>query len=127
MKNKIAQQENQLANLGEEKMLAIADYKEQLTAYNNLVTEYNTMTDNLTNTVSFVIMQAGILYTAITGAVPLDPLMEISPLMQKIDGTDDLQYMRNGFLVFIKTLQKESSGVAAMAAWRSFTENQSLT
>lgn len=96
---------------------AINNYKKLLHDYNALVEDHNKTVNNLQGLMSFIIMQCGILRTAITDDICPDPLAPISFLQIK-DDVRDLLYLFNGNLVLINAIKEGKTVAEAIELWQ---------
>lgn len=110
----------------------IADLTEQLNKvqnayrhlsyqYNDMVTTHNALVDAHDGLLSFLKMQCGILYTAITGDVKVDdPLKDISILTLPSDGNKDLADYRQGICIYVKTYEETMDPAKAFEAYQNY-------
>jgi 3-keto-L-gulonate-6-phosphate decarboxylase len=90
--------------------------------YNEVALVNNRHVEIITQLMNFLSMQCGILYTAITGALPENPLQEISALeIVNFDASqEDLQYFRKGLIIYLKKLQENGNVEEAYQGWLKY-------
>ena len=94
-------------------------YKELAMQYNNMVKSHNALVDAHDGLLSFIRMQCGILYTAITGDVRVDdPLKDIS-VITTVDGNADLIDYRKGLCIYVKTYDMTGDPVKAFEEYQN--------
>lgn len=78
------------------------DYNNLVMQYNKVVKAHNRLVDAHDSLVDFIMMQCGVLYSAITGD-PLvdDPVKKVSDLVLSTEGEKGLNYFREGIRLFI--------------------------
>lgn len=89
--------------------------------FNEMVTAHNKLVDAHDGLLSFLKMQCGVLYTAITGDIQVDdPIKTISPLMMPEGANKDLCEYRQGICVYVKTYEETGDPVAAFDAYQNY-------
>jgi len=96
-------------------------YKKLVVQYNEMVSTHNNLVDAHDGLLSFIRMQCGVLYTAITGDVMVDdPLKEISIITVQDAGSKDLMEYRRGLCIYVKTYEETGDPVAAFNAYQDY-------
>lgn len=95
--------------------------KELAKLYNRNVDAHNKLVDAHDGLLSFIRMQCGILYTAITGDVRVDdPLKTISVLTTPTEGNEDLIEYRKGLCLYVQTYEETGDVVKAFEVYQNY-------
>ena len=92
-------------------------HKELLCAYGNLVEDLDASIKDTQGMLAFLVLQCGIIRTAITKGISKDPLEPIS-IINCTTADKDLLYLFNSNLCFINSLKESNSVEEAMAVWQ---------
>lgn len=99
-------------------------YKDLGMQYNELVAEHNETVDRLLGILQFMQLQCGVLYTAITDDPTVeDPLARIPGESLLEGGKADLAFLRNGWIIFLKTLEETHNAAKAQEAYEEYIHN----
>lgn len=99
-------------------------YKDLGMQYNELVAEHNETVDRLLGILQFMQLQCGVLYTAITDDPTVeDPLARIPGESLLEGGKADLAFLRNGWIVFLNTLEETHNAAKAQEAYEEYIHN----
>lgn len=96
-------------------------YKKLVTQTNEMVAAHNKLVDAHDGLLSFIKMQCGVLYTAITGDIQVDdPLKTISVLTVTNDANKDLIEYRKGLCIYVQQYEETGDPVIAFEAYQNF-------
>ena len=111
--------EEKLPKVKEEQMqIRLTDITRE---FNAMAKSHNQLVDNYTAIRQFLILISGILYTAITGDTKQSlPLKEVSIFASVSNDVKDLNYLRNGIIIFVRQLDKEDKATGALTAFLTY-------
>ena len=99
-------------------------YKDLGMQYNELVAEHNATVDRLLGILQFMQLQCCVLYTAITDDPTVeDPLARIPGESLLEGGKADLAFLRNGWIIFLKTLEETHNAAKAQEDYEEYIHN----
>ena len=99
-------------------------HRDLILQYNELVAEHNETVDRLLGILQFMQLQCGVLYTAITDDPTVeDPLARIPGESLLEGGKADLAFLRNGWIIFLKTLEETHNAAKAQEAYEEYIHN----
>lgn len=92
-------------------------YKELLCAYANLTEDMAASVKDTQGMLAFLVLQCGIIRTAITKDISKDPLAPIS-IVNCATADKDLLYLFNSNLCFVNALKTSNTVEEAMTEWQ---------
>lgn len=96
-------------------------YKKLGMQFNEMVAAHNALVDAHDGLLSFIKMQCGVLYTAITGDIQVDdPIKPISILTVQDAGNKDLMEYRQGLCVYVIAYEETGDPVKAFEAYQKY-------
>lgn len=96
-------------------------YKKLVIQTNEMVAAHNKLVDAHDGLLSFLKMQCGVLYTAITGDIHVDdPLKTISVLTVTNDANKDLIEYRKGLCIYVQKYEETGDPVQAFEVYQNF-------